>query len=281
MREAMYTVYKVINNNFVSSVDEDGKEIILSGKGIGFQKKCKDQIDKISIEKIYRIPSQTTLNKLESLVSEIPLEHVQICTEIIEYVNCNLQRKLNDNIYITLTDHISFAIERQRLNLEYKNAMLWEIKRFYQQEYQMGLHALEIIKNSLGVQLGDDEAGFIALHIVNAELDTDMSSMVQITNLIQSILEIVRNYYEVELDEESFHYARFITHLKYFGQRLFQNKSVSDVDEQLQKMIQNNYKKDYQCAEQVKAYIYEKYQWELTGEEVMFLTIHLKRITTD
>lgn len=276
----MYKILKVINNNFVCSQVED-EEVILRGKGIGFQKKVNDLADEDKIEKIYKMPSKTTFNKLQTLVADIPLEHVQVCTEIIDYVSKNLNKRLNENIYITLTDHISFAIERQRLNQEYQNALLWEIKKFYQPEYQMGIEALEIIKNNLGVQLKEDEAGFIALHIVNAELDTDMSSMVQITSLIQDVLGLVRNYYHVNLDEESLHYARFITHLKYFGQRLFNNKSVKDDDFQLQKMIQTNYSKDYKCAEVIKGYIKEKYHRDLTGEEMMFLTVHLKRITTE
>ncbi len=277
----MYKIKKVINNNFVCSVNDQEEEIILRGPGIGFQKKINDEVDNTKIEKIYSMSSQTTLNKLQSLVDNIPLEHVQVCTEIIDDIKKILNKKLNDNIYITLTDHLSFAIERQRLQLQYKNALLWEIKKFYHAEYQMGKHALDVIKDRLGVTLLEDEAGFIALHIVNAELDTDMSDMMKITILIQDILDITKGYYKITLDEDSLHYERFLTHLKYFGQRLFNNKSVKDNDFQLQTMIKTNYNNDYKCAEIINNYIKEKYHRDLTGEEMMFLTIHLKRIATN
>jgi len=281
VRAGMYKITKVINNNFVCSVNEQDEEIILRGPGIGFQKKCDDMAEESKIEKIYSMSSKSMLNKLQSLVNNIPLEHIQVCTEIIEEIKSKLNKELNDNIYITLTDHLSFAIERQRLKLEYRNALLWEIKKFYQTEFQMGLRALDIIKEKLGVALMEDEAGFIALHIVNAELDTHISDMMKITALIQDILELTKNYYKIELDEESLHYERFITHLKYFGQRLFNNKTVKDDDFQLQKMIQTSYSKDYRCAEIISDYVKEKFHRELTGEEMMFLTIHLKRITMD
>ncbi len=277
----MYKIIKVVNNNFVCSINEKGEEIILRGPGIGFQKKINDIAEESRIEKIYSMSSQSVLNKLQSLVNNIPLEHIQICTEIIEDIKTKLDKRLNDNIYISLTDHLSFAIERKRLNLEYRNALLWEIKKFYQPEYQMGLRALDIIKDKLGVSLLEDEAGFIALHIVNAELDTNIGDMMKITTLIQDILEITKNYYQIELDEESLHYERFIVHLKYFGQRLFNNKTVKDDDFQLQEMIKTSYSKDYQCAEIIGNYVKEKYHRELTGEEMMFLTIHLKRITME
>lgn len=259
-------------------MNDNEEEVILRGPGIGFGKKNNDIIDESKIEKIYSMSSKSTLNKLQSLVNDIPLEHVKVCTEIIDEIKVKLKKKLNDNIYITLTDHLSFAMERKRLQLEYKNALLWEIKRFYNQEYQLGLHALDMIEERLGIRLIEDEAGFIALHIVNAELDTQMSEMMQITTLIHEILDITKKYYQMELDIESLHYDRFLTHLKYFGQRLFQNKSVKDEDFNLQKMIKSNYSKDYQCAERINQYIKEKFHRELTGEEMMFLTIHLKRI---
>lgn len=275
----MYKITKIINNNFVCSVNEKREEIILRGSGIGFKKKVADTADENRIEKIYSMSSKAALNKLQSLVDDIPLEHVEVCTEIIDDIKKRLKKKLNDNIYITLTDHLSFAIERQHLNLEYKNALLWEIKKFYQEEYKLGLHALDLISQRLGVKLLEDEAGFIALHIVNAELDTNISDMMKITKLMQDILKITRNYYKLDFDEESLHYARFITHLKYFGQRLFNNKTVADDDFDLQKMIKTNYSKDYRCAQVISNYIKENYSRDLTGEEMMFLTIHLKRIT--
>ncbi|ROR26374.1 BglG family transcriptional antiterminator [Mobilisporobacter senegalensis] len=275
----MYKITKVINNNFICSVNEKGEEVILRGPGIGFGKKANDLAAEDKIEKIYSMTSQIALSKLQSLVADIPLIHVEVCTEIIEKIKKDLGKQLNDNIYITLTDHLNFAIERQRMDQEYANAILWEIKKFYPLEFKMGLQALDIVKEKLGVTLKEDEAGFIALHIVNSELDTNMNEMVQITNLIQDILEITKNYYKIEFDEDSLHFSRFITHLKYFGQRIYHNKKVKDNDFHLQKIIKTNYSKDYKCAELIQNYVKDKYHQELTGEEMMFLTLHLKRIS--
>ena len=122
---------------------------------------------------------------------------------------------------------------------------LWDIQRFYQQEYELGKESLSIIKKNHGVELSNDEAGFIALHIVNAELDTNMSGMIKITTFMQEVIDIVKNYYNIVLNEDSLDFGRFITHLKYFSQRLFSNKSTKDTDFQLQRMIRENYSKDY------------------------------------
>ena len=274
----MYKIAKLINNNIVCSIDAEGNEVILRGLGIGFNKKVNDSIEEEKVEKIYKMANKEASNKLQDLLAEIPLEYVTVCTEIIEYATKTLNKKLNDNIYITLTDHISFAITRKDNKLEYRNVLLTEIKTFYEEEYQIGVQALEIIKDKLGVELSYDEAGFIALHIVNAELDTNMGNMVKITELIQKVMELIYNYYGKDIDEDSLNYKRFITHLKFFGQRIFTDKATEEDDEEFRSLVKNRYPIEYQCAENIGRLVLEQYSKKVTEEELMFLTIHLKRL---
>jgi len=274
----VYKIAKLINNNIVCSIDVEGNEVILRGLGIGFNKKVNDSIEDEKVEKIYKMANKDASNKLQELLAEIPIEYVTVCTEIIEYATKTLNKKLNDNIYITLTDHISFAITRKDNKLEYRNVLLTEIKTFYEEEYQIGVQALEIIKDKLGVELSYDEAGFIALHIVNAELDTNMGNMVKITELIQKVMELIYNYYGKEIDEDSLNYKRFITHLKFFGQRIFTDKATEEDDEEFRSLVKNRYPIEYQCAENIGRLVLEQYSKKVTEEELMFLTIHLKRL---
>ncbi|HEX3021529.1 MAG TPA: PRD domain-containing protein, partial [Lachnospiraceae bacterium] len=243
----MYSVKKVVNNNIVCSVDENGREIILRGLGIGFQKRVNDTIEPEKIEKIYRLDNSDTLTKLQNLLADIPIEHVNTSTEIIEYAKEHLTNTLNENIYITLTDHISFAIERKKNQMEYKNALLWEIKNFYPKEFEIGQYALKVVKDRIGVELSEDEAGFITLHIVNAELNMKMSDMVNITEFIQDIVEIIKNYYHIDFPKKSLNYDRFITHIKFLGQRIIKKECIKDDDEQFQMIVKQRYFKDYRC----------------------------------
>ena len=161
----MTKIDKIINNNLIRTFDNNGKEILVMGCGLGFQKKIGDTIDRSKIEKIYAIENKNDSNKLMNLLSEIPLEYIQVSNEIISYAKYSLGKRLNDNIYISLTDHISFAIERYKQGLNFKNALLWEIKRFYNHEFLIGKEALTIIKKRLDIMLSEDEAASIALYI--------------------------------------------------------------------------------------------------------------------
>ncbi len=270
---------KIINNNLVRAF-ENNKEIIVMGCGLGYKKKIGEIIDEKKIEKVYAIENKTVSDRLMTLLSDIPLEHIQTSNEIISYAKYSLGKRLNENIYITLTDHISFAIERANKGLEFQNALLWEIKRFYNHEFLIGKEALLIIKKRLGVELTEHEAGFIALHIVNAELGSNnMDQTLDITKLIQNVLNIVKYHYKIDLDEYSLNYERFITHLKFFAQRIFSGKEIEVEDKNFCEMIKKQYKDTYECTEKIRDYIQKEFDHKLTDEEMMYLTVHIRRIT--
>ncbi|MCI8532721.1 MAG: PRD domain-containing protein [Lachnospiraceae bacterium] len=270
-------IAKIMNNNVVSALDEGTREIIVLGKGIGFQKHNGDLIDEVKVEKIFRL-SEPARSKFEKLVEEIPYEYVSYTDEIVREATETLGMELNKNIYITLTDHLHFAIERYRRNITFQNALLWEIKRFYSREYEVGLKAVELLKEREGVALSVDEAAFIALHIVNAEMDINLSRTLSVPGMIKDLLNIVRYTFHVDLDEESLSYERFVTHLKFFIQRTLKRQCYPTEELELYELYRKKAPKSYECAKKIKKYMEEKTDTEVTDEEMMYLTVHISRV---
>ncbi|STS83933.1 putative transcriptional antiterminator [Klebsiella pneumoniae] len=93
--------------------------------------------------------------------------------------------------------------------------LLWEIKRLYPKEFALGQEARAIIAKRLGVELAEDEAGFIALHLVTAQLNSEMPEVMHVTRVMQEILQLVKYQLQLNYDEESLSYQRFVTHLKF------------------------------------------------------------------
>lgn len=209
-------IEKVLNNNVVTVLDASQNELVIMGRGIAFKKHTGDIIDEDKIEKVFSLDNKEVSQKLMTLLSDIPIEYVECSDEVIRYAETVLGEKLHDSVYISLTDHIHFAIDRHRQGLQLKNALLWEIKRMYRKEFSIGLKALQIIEDRLGVLLPEDECAFIAMHLVNAQLNGEMRETVSITNIVKDISNIVRRSFLIELDEESLSYYRFLTHLKFF-----------------------------------------------------------------
>ena len=271
-------IQKVINNNVISAYDMNQQEIVIMGKGIGFKAHTGELIDESKIEKVFRIENENLSRQFQELLENIPLEHMQLTSDIISYAIKNLNVQLNQNIYITLTDHINFAIQRQSQGIQLKNALLWETKRFYHQEYLMGKYAIDLLNEKLGTEFTEDEAGFIALHFVNAEYNTTINDTFEMTNMIQKILELVRLEMGIEFDEESLHYERFITHLKFLVQRLYRHELLKDEEIEFARMMENKYPKEYECSNHIAEYIEKEYGSKIASEEIMFLAIHIKRV---
>lgn len=272
-------IEKVINNNIVSAYDETGREVVVMGRGLGFGVKAGAPINEAKIEKVFRIKSQSIAEQFKELLANMPLEHAQISNDIISYAKSKLKLKLNQSIYVTLTDHINFAIDRYSRGINLENALLWEIKRFYPQEYELGRYAVALIKERLQISLPDDEAGFIALHFVNAEYGTDISDAVHFPNQMKDILDIVTNELGIELDEGTLHYERFITHVKFLLQRVYRKELLENEEEELADMMNRKYPKEFECSRKIAEYIEKTVNCRLSGEEVMYLAIHIRRVT--
>ncbi|WP_028234737.1 BglG family transcription antiterminator LicT [Pseudobutyrivibrio sp. MD2005] len=270
-------ITKILNNNAALAKDENENEIIYTGCGICFQKRAGDEIDESKIEKTFVMEKSN--EQFLQLVSEMPYEEIQVADEIIKYASEKLEKRLCNNIYITLTDHLGFAIERSKSGTFLRNKLLWEIKNYYKVEYDLGCHALEIIKEKLGVELPEDEAGFFALHIVNAELDGNIHHIMEAPEIIDDIVSIVKYTYNKDLDENSLSYERFITHLKYFLQRAERNAYYEPEAEGMFEIIKEKFPEAYRCASRIKSYMETKFPEKLTDEEMLYLTVHIARIT--
>lgn len=275
----VYRIVRVIGNNFVCSEDANGQEIILRGLGIGFKKNKGDRIPAARVEKIYTLRDSGQSDRLMELIQDLPSDYFDISTHLIEAGERILGRHLSENIYITLTDHISFAVERLQKGISYPNQLLWEIQTFYPQEYALGQQALDVVESVLGIRLPDDEAGFIALHFVNAELDGKMSDMVPITELICEIIAESQAYYGICFDKQLVDYERFILHLKFLGQRLFQKRYATEDDTAFHNMIATHYPNDFCCAQRIAAHIACQFGMHVPISEQIFLTVHLHRLS--
>ena len=270
-------IAKVLNNNVVVVLDEHRREQVVMGRGLAFQKRVGDSLDETKIEKIFALQSDELVGRLSELLSQIPLEVMTTCDRIIERARERLGR-LQESVYITVTEHCHFAIERQKKGVALRNVLLWDIKRLYPKEFALGQEARALIEKRLGVALAEDEAGFIALHLVTAQLNSEMPEVMHVTRVMQEILQLVKYQLRLEYNEESLSYQRFVTHLKFFAQRMLTRTVVEDDDAELHSAVKDNYAKAWKCAETVAVHLQKSYQRSLTTEEIMFLAIHIERV---
>ena len=272
-------ISKQLNNNIVIASDSQGREVVLMGKGIGFGRRPGMEPDMRLVEKqFFGLSSGTHIQQLADLLDRIPLEHFSLGMQIVEHVQEKIQKPLNETLVLMISDHISFAIERQKKGLDLTNALLWEIKKFYPDEYQLGLDALDIVQREAGIRLREDEAGFLAMHIVNAQYGSRDPMAQDLIELIQDVVNLVRYTYGIDLDENSLDYIRFVTHLKFFLARIFTNETYHG-SEDLYGIVSVMYPKAAACVQKISSYLRQRLDYSLGLEEEGYLIIHIEKLT--
>ncbi|MBM6386863.1 MULTISPECIES: BglG family transcription antiterminator LicT [Paenibacillus] len=276
-------IRQIFNNNVIRAENQVGHEFVVIGNGLGFKKKNGQPVDEDKIEKTFVLKSDKIPQKLIDLMGETSVEYLTLADKIVGYAKREMGDIFSDNIYISLIDHIQFAISRYRKSVGLKNSLLWQIKKFYKKEFMIGMNALELIDSQFGIQMDEHEASFIAMHFVNARQDGQgMQQTVEITEVIDDIFNIVTNQYGITLDENSFNYSRFITHLQYFVQRMVSNEQeqTASGDNFLYDQVKDKYGKAFQCTQLINHYLEDKFESAMSIDEKVYLTIHIHRVTS-
>lgn len=274
-------ILKILNNNVVIANSRLKQETVVMGRGLAFQKKVGEFVDTTKVEKTFILESHGIMEKLASLLKDTSEIYLNIASEILDYAQSQLPYKLDEYLYVALTDHLSFAISRHKQGFELKNALLWEIRKYYKQEYQIALKALDIIENDTGIRLGEDEAASIALHLVNSQLSGEnMDVAFQVTKIVNNVLNISKYHFQMELDESSVNYERFLMHLRFFAIRFIRKEIEVDSNDQfLYEQVKKKYAEAFQCSQKIRAYIESTYNWVISNDEIIYLTLHIHRVT--
>lgn len=271
-------VSKILNNNLVLSKNEKNEEIIVKGLGIGFRAKRGDKIDESLIEKIFYPENHQNSIQIQQYLLSIPEEYLDFVQKFVDKVR---EREpdlhLNNSIYLSLSDHIMGTVERFGNGICLKNVLLLDIQQLYKKEYEYGLNMVEEVNRRFHVQLPADEAGFIALHFVNAEEGHQNNDSYQIAMIVNQVQEIVKTFFsDITFNESSLYYQRFLTHLKYFAQRYLHKELQYDEDENLFQIIQEQCREAYGCVKLIYLMMEEKYHYALSKEEMVYLSIHIQ-----
>lgn len=272
-----FQIHRIINNNVITSMDKADKEIVLMGKGIAYLKKVGDMITTDHIEKVFVLKESET-NRYLDIIENMPAQYFDLSLEILTYAEHVLHVKTSSIAYIMLADHICSAIERCQQGIVMKNEMLEEIKNFYPKEFEVGKAAVLLISDELSVTLPIDEAGFIAFHIINLSSGkTNKPS----SDLIQKIVSVIESYFNIKIDKESVYFERFLTHLKYFSNRLFSDKKTSkepEEDDFLYRMLKIQYAEAAKCVDLIQEYVRYNYKILIKDEEKGYLIIHINNL---
>lgn len=270
-------IKRVINNNVVSAM-EDNKEVIYMGSGIAYKKRNGDTFDRALVEKEFVLKDDEQKSKFTELINQISPEIITLSAKVVECIEKNSKIKMNSISFMALADHISFSLERMKKGKEISNKMLNEVKRYYPKEFDLGKKALEIIKKETGYSLNEDEAGFIAIHLINALGNEEDPKGLEKVKLIDKIISLIEDYFNIKFDTDSFYYERFITHLKFLASRLFDGVDTKSGDDFFYRVSKVQYPEIHKCVDIIAQYIEYNYHIHMASEEKGYLVIHITNL---
>ncbi len=275
-------IARILNNNVVTALNDQDKEIVLMGNGLGFKQKPGYLIDESKVEKIFEQKDSQEIANFEKLLTDIPEEIIALSYEMMTYAEKEMNKSLNETAFIAVADHLYAAIQRAQKGIQIKNFLLWDIKRFFPEELAIARKTLTVINERLHVQLPDDEAGFLTLHLVNSTIDSGDQNAIDLTQMIEEILTVIKYTLKINFEENDIYFQRFITHLRFFSEHVLNPESQKIEEDQVANelflLIVKKYPEAFEATKKVVDLVRTRWHYETTKDEQVYITIHIARI---
>ncbi len=275
-------VLRVFNNNVVLARAADRGEVILTGRGLGFQAKPGQQVDEAKVVRVFVPEDGRNADNFGALVAAIPPEHLALADQALDIARGGLRGPLNSTTVVALADHLSFAIKRLRQGLNIEYPLRVEVAHLYPDELHMAQQIVDFVNGRLEEALPRDEAVAVTLHLVNAGFASgDLSYTYQMTGVFAQLFEVLEQAYGRSFDRETVNAARFITHLRYFFVRAHTGRQLAEGATGLGSAIREAYPEAFGTALKLQAVLELRLGQPLTDDEVTYLTLHVARMADD
>lgn len=266
---------RVFNNNVVLA-RRGAEDVIVTGRGIGFQAHPGTEVDPAKVVKVFVPDSGRDPDHLAAMIAGIPGEYVQLVIDAMHSVDMSEALRSKLTLVVAIADHIHGAVNRG-------NAVSYpleaEVRHLYAEDFALAQQLLTAINSGLHKPLAPDEAVAITLHLVNAGFAVgDLSGTYRMTGLIQQILAVIGSHIDTELNSEDISVARFITHLRYLFVRMAEHQQLDSDDRQVATAISARYPDAVETAQMVANLIELRLDSALTPDEVSYLTLHIARL---
>lgn len=273
----VFKVEKVLNNNVLIASSSIYDEVVLIGKGIGFNRKKDEVIEEPLAEKMFVLKGENEQEQYKKLLPFIDDETLEVIISAIEIIRKRTKALLNEHIHVALTDHILFAINRLMRGLAIKNPFLSETKVLYPREYEIAQEVVQFINEMTTIHLPEGEIGFVALHIHSAVTNKELSEINQYSQLISELIHTTEEQLKVTLNKDDVNYMRLVRHLHFTIDRVLSGEQVKEPDK-IALFLKQEYPLCYNLAWKLIKIMQHSLKKPVFDAEVVYLTMHLQRI---
>ncbi|MFT9098205.1 PRD domain-containing protein [Liquorilactobacillus sp.] len=271
-----YKVIKAVTNNIIRAKDDNNKEVIITGSGVGFNRSKNDVVLSTDVENLFVLENNQEQKNYSDLIMKTAPKIIDFSNELICYIQSKIDKPLDEHIHITLTDHIAFLVRRYKMGIHIENSNFYEMAIFYPKETEVAKEIVRRINNELDLDIPISEAAFICLHIVSAVSNSNINTTKKLTELLKVLTKLIEDKIMGKIDVNSLNYARLISHLKFLIARIDRQERF-ELPSEISKTIQNNYPHCYNLAFKMVRVIENELKTKIDDTEIAYLALHLYR----
>ncbi|WP_044578325.1 PRD domain-containing protein [Arthrobacter alpinus] len=273
------TIKRVYNNNVLLAELHDGSEMVLVGKGIGFNHKPGEVVDLDAADQRFVPDGSYAASHVAGVLSDAPLEQIELAQEITAMAQLELRLEPRQSLLVPILDHLGFAVQRASDGIKVDFPLRWEVAQLYPAEGNLGRRVVALIMQRLGVQLQDEEWVAFALHFVNQQWSkSDFSKTVSMTETIARVFSLLSVRWGKNIDENALSASRFVTHLRYLFARAAEATSSTSIKVDVLASVRQAYPEAAEAALEVAKLIGAALKRELGDDEVSYLALHTSRL---
>ena len=277
-------VHQVLNNNVVVILDDSGVERVLMGRGLGFKVRPKDLVDVDKVEKTFVLERGEKGESQRLLLQDAPYEVLSAATAGVGAAEKCMGRSLGRSITLAVIDHLQYLLERMDKGLTISTSAMPELRVIHPEESRAGVAMIQAVSQVLGRELPEDEGVFLTMHILNATRDEPGRNSAllfsRVHQVVSTIEESLAERGSPGLDHSSMDYARFVLHIKFLIQRVLEGTMLRGNHSAMYEVASNSYPGSHALALEVKGMVASKWEVELTDEELLYLIVHIERLST-
>lgn len=274
----MYRVKKVLNHNTLIAIGgSDNQEYMIMGKGVGFGKKVSEQFELRAEDTLYSLQETTERGDAKELLKSVPPAYLEVAAELLKEAEKTFG-KIDKQILFPLADHIAFAVNRIQNQEQISNPLTEDIRVLFHTEFKVAAAVREILSERMNLEIGDDEIGYIALHIHSAIDDAKVSDAMQMAMAVRECISLIEAEIGKPIGVMSLSYNRLMNHIRYMVARLIRGEEL--------KVNMNDYMgikfpQAFQMADTICRKICRNLKCELNEVEIGYLAMHIERVVNE
>lgn len=270
-------VEKVLNNNVLIAKHTSFGEVVIIGKGVGFNRKRGDSIDTNTVEKLFVLKDEKEQKDYIKLLPFVDNDLHEVIISAIELIKTKANAPLNEHIHVALTDHLMFTFNRMSKGMEIRNPFLVETKTLYPFEYGIARDVVNHIAKKTDISMPEGEIGFIALHIHSSLMNRELSEVNHDSQLVTKLVNMIEDQLKININKDSIDYTRLVRHLRYTIERVKNGERVEE-PEKISSLLKEEYPVCYNLSWKLIKVLQQALSKPVYDAEAVYLTMHLQRL---